>query len=123
MIAIEVKDAILVYSAILGIAGAAIWLYTEFSIYRPQRFLGHQFLWKCTICGFTFLDEQDEAIAQCPRCASYISAGDKHARFVPSRATREPTLQSIGEDQNDHARNPSRRKRPNQRRRGPRRRR
>ncbi len=57
MIEISLTQALAVYSAVLGLTIGAIWLYTELSIRRPQRLLGEQFLWRCSFCGCTYLDE------------------------------------------------------------------
>lgn len=115
MIEIELKWALVLYSGILGTIGLFIWTYTELSVRRPQQYLGKQFLWRCTFCGYTYLDESDEEISKCPRCESYVTANDAQARFVPVDAP-EP------EPERDAGRNTSRRKRHHQRRRGPRRR-
>ncbi len=44
MIEISLTQALTIYSAVLGLTAAGIWLYTELSIRRPQRLLGRQFL-------------------------------------------------------------------------------
>lgn len=121
MIEIQLKTALLLYAGALGILILGIWVYTEFSVRRPQRYLGQQFLWRCAYCGFTYLDEENEAISQCPRCESFNTAEDGQARLVPVGRRK-----SAGEPEPEEAqasrRNPSRRSRPHQRRRGPRRR-
>lgn len=71
MIEIELTTAIVLYSGVLGALVAAIWLYTELSVRRPQQSLGKQFLWRCTICGLSYLDEEAVSMSQCPRCGSY----------------------------------------------------
>ena len=115
MIEIELKWALVLYSAILGAIGLFIWFYTELSVRRPQQFLGKQFLWRCTFCGYTYLDEAGEELSKCPRCESFVAATDTQARFVPVDAPEPEAVPDPG-------RNTSRRKRPHQRRRGPRRR-
>ena len=114
MIEIELKWALVLYSGILGAIGIFIWSYTELSVRRPQQYLGKQFLWRCTFCGYTYLDESDEKLSKCPRCESIVAATDAHARFVPV-GTPPQTVD------HDSGRNTSRQKRPHQRRRGPRR--
>ncbi|NUM54012.1 MAG: hypothetical protein HUU46_10250 [Candidatus Hydrogenedentes bacterium] len=115
MIEIELKWALVLYSGILGAIGLFIWSYTEISVRRPQQYLGKQFLWRCTFCGYTYLDESDEEISKCPRCESFVAATDAKARFVPVDSPEATPQQDSG-------RNTSRRKRHHQRRRGPRRR-
>ena len=116
MIPLELKWAMALYSGVLGAIIFFIWIYTELSVRRPQRYLGQQYLWRCTFCGYTYLDESGEQLSKCPRCESLIAATDANARAVPV----EPEQQR--DDETDAARNTSRRKRPHQRRRGPRRR-
>lgn len=118
MITIELPQALALYSIILGAVAAGIWLYTEIGVRRPQRRLGQQFLWKCTYCSCTYLDEQAEQLSQCPRCENFNAAGESAVFAVRddgSRSALAPAPES--------ARNTSRRKRHHQSRRGPRRRR
>lgn len=121
MIQISLTAALVLYSAVLGLLILTIWALAEISARRTHRVHEKQFLWRCVFCGYVYLDETAEALSRCPRCRNYSSAEDKNARFIPSR----PTLASVeatpsGTDAD--ARNTSRRKRPHQRRRGPRRR-
>ena len=115
MIEIELKWALVLYSGILAAIGLFIWSYTELSVRRPQQYLGKQFLWRCSFCGYTYLDETDEKLSKCPRCESFVAATDSQARFVPVDAP-------VPVNEHDSGRNTSRQKRPHQRRRGPRRR-
>jgi hypothetical protein len=117
MITVELPTALAIYSILLGALAAGIWLYTEISVRKPQRQLGQQFLWKCTFCGCTYLDEQAEALSQCPRCENFNAAGEAAVYQVGDTTTRAEI--SASQD----ARNTSRRKRHHQTRRGPRRRR
>lgn len=71
MIQIDLRTAVLLYSAVVGVLVAAIWIYTELSVRRPQQYLGKQFLWRCAICRLSYLDEEATGLSQCPRCASY----------------------------------------------------
>lgn len=122
MIQITLTQALALYSGLLGLMAIAIWLYTELSVRRYQVFLAKQFLWRCTFCGFTYLDEEAERLSQCPRCASFNTLDDEHARFVPAPATHSAaTMQPANET--EKGRNTSHRKRPHQRKRGPRKRR
>ena len=118
MIEIGLTQALTVYSGLLGLMIGAIWLYTELSVRRPQRHLGEQFLWRCTFCGCTYLDESAERISECPRCESLNSAEE-----ATSWSRTEPPGPVPAESLEGPARNTSRRKRHHQRRRGPRRRR
>lgn len=123
MIQISLTYALAFYSTVLGILVAAIWIYTELTVRRHHRFLGKQYLWRCVFCGYTYLDESAEQVSQCPRCASYNSVQDKHARFVVTRtATIEAPHDLTAPAAQEPRRNPSHRKRPHQRRRGPRKR-
>lgn len=121
MIDIELTPALALYSIFLGILAGCVWLYTEVSVRRRQRFLGKQFLWRCVYCRYTYLDESAEQISRCPRCDSYNFVGDNAKEGTPMRAGIDERGERSSED--DPRRNPSRRKRPQQRRRGPRRRR
>ncbi len=118
MITIELPQALALYSIILGALAGGIWLYTEINVRRPQRHLGQQFLWKCTFCGCTYLDEQAEDLSQCPRCENFNAAGEAAVFQLNDAGTRT----AIGAAE-ELPRNSSRRKRHHQRRRGPRRRR
>ena len=120
MIQLEIGEALILYSGILMILAGAIWLYTEFSAWRAHRTLGKQYLWRCTFCGFSYLDESAESISKCPRCESLNSAQDKNARVI---RVRKETHDNREAEEHESRRNASKRKRPHQRRRGPRKRR
>jgi hypothetical protein len=120
MIQIQITTALALYGAVIGLLIVCIWLYTEFFVHRTTRTLEKQSLWQCVFCGYTYLDEGAQELSQCPRCASFNSATDKHARFVPSRARQSEEDEPSADVEPRHP-NPSRRKRPHQRRRGPRR--
>jgi len=121
MIEISLTSALALYSGILALLAAALWLYTEMAVHRPQRGLQKQFLWRCVFCGFTYLDETAERVSQCPRCNSYNSVRDKSAREAPvSRSMLEEHDARDTPADGRRARNTSRRKRPHQRHRGPR---
>ncbi|HPC18085.1 MAG TPA: hypothetical protein P5318_16420 [Candidatus Hydrogenedentes bacterium] len=117
MIQISLTSALVFYSALLCALAIAIWTHTEIVSRRIQAVLTKQFLWRCTFCGYIYLDEQAERLSRCPRCDCYNSTEDKLARYIPAETIRVP--ESPREPQRDS----SHRKRPHQRRRGPRRRR
>ena len=122
MIQIELYTAIVLYTGIIGVLVLAIWIYTEVSVYRPQRFLGRQYLWRCLFCGYSYLDEHAKDVSECPRCGSFNSLSDEPTkRERPREFRREKDGPSESEDESK--RNTSKRKRHHQRRRGPRRRR
>lgn len=121
MIQLELTTALALYSAVLAALGAGIWIYTEFSVLRPQRNLGRQFLWRCVYCGYSYLDEHADRLSQCPRCESYNTVEEKEGRQDPN--LRHAVESAPGDERPKGRRNPSIKKRPHQRRRGPRRRR
>ncbi len=120
MIEIQLTTALALYGFVLVAMMGSIWLFAEFSVRRTQRTLEKQSLWRCVFCGYTYLDEGAQEVSQCPRCESFNAMSDKHARFVRTRSRRADT--NLDEQEEASRRNPSRRKRPHQRRRGPRRR-
>lgn len=117
MIEIGLTTALIIYSALLGVFGVIIWLYTEITTRRSFFVLERQDLWRCIFCGYTYLDQKAESVSQCPRCQSYNSPSDKHVRYVPDHHA-----QNVIEHEEEPGRNTSHRKRPHQRHRGPRRR-
>lgn len=120
MIDIELTHALVLYSGILAVIALSVWAYTEFSTRRVHRVLEQQYLWRCTFCGYTYLDDSGQELSQCPQCESFNSVSDENARFVQSSAIER------WEKEPKEAEEPrgkgSRRKRPHQRRRGPRKR-
>ena len=46
MIQLEIGQALILYSGILLVLAAGIWLYTEISAWRSHRTLGKQYLWR-----------------------------------------------------------------------------
>lgn len=120
MIQISLSSAVILYSAILGLIALSIWIYTEIYVRRTHNVLEKQFLWKCVFCGYVYLDEAAEKLSCCPRCESYNSVEDAHARYIKSRVTQ--TEQPEDPYPDPDRRNTSHRKRPHQRRRGPRKR-
>ncbi|HOF39937.1 MAG TPA: hypothetical protein PLD73_07670 [Candidatus Hydrogenedentes bacterium] len=120
MIQLEIGQALILYSGVLFVIAAGIWLYTEISAWRSHRTLGKQYLWRCIFCGFSYLDEEADTLSKCPRCESLNSASDKHARVVQVRGKTVEAPEPAG---TTPRRNTSKRKHPTQRRRGPRKRR
>jgi len=121
MIEISLTAALAIYSAVLGLGAAFIWLYTEIRSRRTYRFLEKQHVWRCAFCAYTYLDEEAENMSQCPRCHSLNDATDKRVKEIqPQAPAPEPAL-DLEKDQ--PRRNPSRRKHPGAKNRGPRRRR
>ena len=123
MIQLSLTQGLAFYSFLLLAGAVVIWLYTEITARRVHHRLEAQYLWRCIYCAYTYLDENAETLSQCPRCGSFNSLTDKHARFIKApRATLKPAQQPAATDDESPRRNPSRRKRPGARRRGPRRR-
>lgn len=122
MIALELKWALILYSSVLGAMAAFIWVYTEITVRRPHRYLGKQYLWRCTFCGYTYLDESGDELSQCPRCESYNSAAEERVKLVPTKRHAQEESDQVLAPADGPKKNPSRRKRPHQRRRGPRKR-
>lgn len=119
MFELPLSYALAIYSAVLGVLALGIWLYTELSVRRPQRKLGQQFVWRCTFCGCSYLDELAESLSQCPRCENFNTA--EEAAVAGTNKPPAPMVDTREPDEN--RKNTSKRKRPNQRTRGPRRRR
>lgn len=119
MIQISLTQALALYSFLLGLLALGIWIYTELTVWRRHKTLGKQFLWHCIFCGYTYLDESAERISKCPRCASFNSIEDANTHMVSlGNTVEEPAVNA--DELIDARRNPSRRKHPHQRRRGPR---
>ena len=119
MIELELTRALALYSSVLLGMALFIWIYAAVTVHHTQRVLEKQHLWRCTFCGFTYLDEYAREMSQCPRCESFNSWDDPQARFI---RTRHPAQEAQVEPE-DSGRNTSKRKRHHQRRRGPRKRR
>lgn len=96
MIEISLTFALALYSAVLALIVIVIFLYTELSVLRPQQHLGEQFLWKCTFCACTYLDESANPISQCPRCHSFNSLEDeKGPQNLPAIAPSDSRSHSM----------------------------
>lgn len=120
MIEISLTTALVFYSTLLGLMAFGIWIYTEITVRRTFNVLENQFLWKCVFCGYLYLDEEAESLSKCPRCESFNSVEDAKARLVKPRVHKAEA--GHAEEPEVEQRNTSRRKRPHQRHRGPRRR-
>ena len=121
MIEISITQAFIIYSFVLVVAGIVVWLVTETAVRRYHRILGKQDLWRCYFCAYSYLDESGQPISKCPRCESFNTLDDREAKVHAGGMIEYHEGHAIG--QIDAARrNSSHRKRPNQRRRGPRRR-
>lgn len=121
MITISLGQAAALYSTILLVAGIALWVYTEMSTQRYHRVLGKQFLWRCFYCAYTYLDIEAETVSRCPRCQSYNTREDALEGYVKPRHARQAAEEPTSELTEEVRRNPSHRKRPTGRHRGPRR--
>ena len=122
MIPMQLTTALAVYSFLLALCALVIWVYTETASQRYRRELGKQNLWKCVFCGYTYLDESGGRMSNCPRCESINALEDGHPAAAARPVVQESATPEIGVGE-EAQRNTSKRKRPNQRRRGPRRRR
>ncbi len=120
MITISLSQALLLYSAIVLIGAMVIWVYTQVTMQRAQRVLGRQYLWRCFYCAYSYLDEEAEAVSECPRCHSFNAREDAQPAYAGARNPGK-TQDAPAEDR--PRRNPSHRRRPGARTRGPRKRR
>jgi len=117
VIEISFNAALGIYGGIVVLGALAIWIYTEITTVQSHKVLGKQNLWRCVYCSFSWLDDAFEPVSKCPRCGSLNHAADPVAR--PAGAL--PVETDRDEDEDDKPRrNPSRRKRPGARTRGPR---
>jgi acetyl-CoA carboxylase beta subunit len=122
MIQISLTTALALYSFVLLLMLFFIWAYTEVSVRHSQRQIEKQFLWRCVFCGYIYLDEVADTLSCCPRCNSFSSVEDKRARYIDELPSRNESDEPDYDSELMPRRNPSHRKRPNQRRRGPRKR-
>lgn len=115
MIEISITEAFIFYSFIIAISGIILWSLSEFNTRKIYTVFKNQNVWKCNYCAFVYLDTEAEEISQCPRCYSYnvMSSNDK----VIQQSNDKNELEE------EPRRNPSHKKRPHTRYRGPRKRR
>lgn len=121
MIEISVTEAFIIFSFVILVISVVLWYLSEVSARRIYSFYKEQYVWKCSYCAFVYLDTESEEISQCPRCNSY------NVIYQGANGTSEITGKDIvvREDSSGEVkrRNPSRKKNPHARHRGPRRRR
>lgn len=126
MIEITLTTAILLYGAVILAGLLLLYMVSELRARHVYHVLEKQFVWRCAFCGFLYLDEDAAILSQCPRCESYNTMDDAQDRAV-SRARQAVTVsgpEHIEEEPGPAPRrNSARRKRPGQKRRGPRKRR
>lgn len=124
MIQIGLTTAMFIYGAAIVALAIVLYFVSELRATRVYRVLEKQFLWRCTFCGFLYLDESAGVLSQCPRCESFNTgkdAQDKAVSAAKQRLQHEPPDPHDAE-QDKPRRNPARRKRRGGRR-GPRRKR
>lgn len=129
MIQIGLTTALLIYGGMLLFGFVLMYVASELRASRMYRVLEKQFLWRCTFCGYLYLDEDAIALSQCPRCTSFNAMDDAQDRAVTSSKQRLGVAGPEAEQDTEKAddamprRNPARKKRHGQSHRGPRRRR
>lgn len=116
MIEISITGAFIVYSFVLAIVAVILWYLSEINVRKIYTAFKEQNVWRCDYCAFVYLDTVAEEVSQCPRCYSYNVAKVKQKEEVTQRET-------LPEDEKEKRRNPSHKKNPHARHRGPRRRR
>ncbi len=121
MIEISLGTAMLLYSSILLTGALVLWLYMEVKEQRRHFEVNNQFIWRCAICTYVYLDDEAEKFSACPRCNSINSVRDLNAKAVLPRHM-EPELAHDKDDDEQPRRNASKQKRRGSSRRGPRRR-
>jgi phage FluMu protein Com len=117
MIQLQLTHAVVLYAGIIGILAIAIWIYTEFSVTRTRTKLTKQHLWRCTYCGYTYLDDSGVSVTRCPRCENLNGAQEAQDALVITKSATEQNAH----DQIDTRKNPSRGKQKRGKKRGPRR--
>ncbi|NLN93059.1 MAG: hypothetical protein GX130_07125 [Candidatus Hydrogenedens sp.] len=125
MIQITLGTALLIYGTLIIVGFAVLSILGELRATGVYSSLEKQFMWRCIFCNFLYLDEEAVTLSQCPRCGSFNKSREAQDETVS--ASREQWAPETPQGPADPAemprRNPSRRKRPGQTRRGPRRRR
>ncbi|HOV32824.1 MAG TPA: hypothetical protein PLX23_05620 [Candidatus Hydrogenedens sp.] len=115
MIEISITEAFIFYSFIIAISGVILWGMSEFNTRKIYTVFKNQNVWKCNYCAFVYLDTEAEEISQCPRCYSY--------NVIPSKNKTAQQSENSNGLKTEPRRNPSHKKHPHARYRGPRRRR
>lgn len=120
MIEISVTWAFIIFSFVILLVSAVLWYFSELNVRKIYNFYKEQYVWKCAYCAFVYLDADSEEISQCPRCSSYnVAYQEAGSAWRPEKGSgsNESMIKEI------RRKNPSRRKNPHARHRGPRRRR
>lgn len=125
MITINLTTAVILYSAVILLGAATLWLFGELGSRRTLRVLEKQNLWRCIYCGYAYLDEGAGLLSKCPRCESINVIEEAQDRVVVRDKERfveaHPLPVEAHNPDDDPRRNPSHRKRPRAGSRGPRR--
>ena len=117
MIEISLYTALALYGGLLVFGAVGIYLYTEVKSQRVHKVLESQNLWRCSICGYTYLDEKADLFSTCPRCNSINRIDDAGVKPYAVELAQDADVREPGR------RNTSRAKSHGGRARGPRRRR
>ncbi len=113
MIEISITEAFVIYSFIIALSGIILWGLSEVGTRRIYTAFKNQNVWECKYCAFVYLDTEAEEISQCPRCYSFNII-----------STANNIMQDESKEENiEPRRNPSHKKHPHARHRGPRKRR
>lgn len=125
MIQITLGTALLIYGTVIIVGFAILSILGELRATGVYRTLEKQFMWRCIFCSFVYLDEAAVTLSKCPQCGSFNKSREaQDQRVSTSREQWAPeTPPGPANPEDMPRRNPSRRKRPGQTRRGPRRRR
>ena len=115
MIDISLYTAIALYGSIIIIGTLAMWIYTEVTAQRVHRVMETHNLWRCSFCGFAYLDDDAKEMSQCPQCGSLNRIDD--AGVKPYAVTAAP----LEYTRTQGSRNTSKSKQRGARSRGPRR--
>ncbi len=118
MIEISVTWAFIIFSFVILLAIIVLWYLSELNARKIYSFYKEQYVWKCAYCSFVYLDADSEEISQCPRCNSYnVAYQSANNIFEPKQIVTENSSGEV------RRRNPSRKKNPHAKHRGPRKRR
>lgn len=125
MITINLSTAVILYSALILLGAATLWLFGELGSRRTLRVLEKQNLWRCAYCGYVYLDESAGLHSPCPRCSSINIIEEAQDRVVAREKERfveaHPLPVAPVNEGDEPRRNPSHRKRTRGTSRGPRR--
>ncbi len=76
MIKINVDTALTLY-LVLPIIILIIWLFFEKRANKPFRIKSENYLWKCPVCFYVYVDSKSDTISRCPRCKTLHKKGEK----------------------------------------------